>query len=832
MAQAHVPRARSKQPQRPRRPHYGRWILLILLLILINIGIGAGIYVYRIWQTLPPVHELKEWHPDEPLRIYAANGALLQEVGPQMRYALPIDQIPVQLQDAFIAAENSRFYSDNFLYYPVSFPGILRAAVVDLIHMAPVQGASTIPEQVARNFYLTPQKTISRKVAEILLAYKLAGHFTHTQILELYLNKIYLGQGAYGVQAAARTYYGKNVDQLTLGEMATIAGLPPAPSFLNPVVNPGLAKKRRAYVLSRMEKRGYISANEEAKANAEPILSRYHAAATNSAPYVTNWVANWLSQQFGSDFTYRSGLKVYTTILPRNQQAADEAVSIGLENYSMGLTSMVSKSYRGPIAQLTGSALQAALAGKRPDVLPPHDPANLKWGVVIRANAKNATVLLEGQQNVTLTLPDVRWARPRVGAPEPRTVDAVLHGGDLIWLRPYVHAVTAGAGHEWGTNVWSSAGKNAGWQLTQIPRVQGALVSLDSHTGAIHALVGGFSYELSHFDRAVFAYRQPGSGFKPFVYAAAMDAPALLASGKSTYMTPQTPIPDTPLSITLPTGQVYTPTNYSNQFSNTPIPVWSNLAYSHNVPSVRILMDIGIPYAAQYVQRFGFPASQIPQVPSMVLGAGDYTPLQLARAYAVFSSGGFLPKPYLITKIINSRGTQISLMNCPLGYAPPPQQTVVPPGVAYLLTEMMQQVVKIGTGVAAQSLGRNDIAGKTGTTNHENNAWFNGFSPHITTSVWVGYDDNRTMGRWAAGAREALPIWIHYMRTAMAGSPATGFFRPPSVTGPTISGGSNVIGVSDYLAGYPPVTTPTASTESAAGESLGDTLINTIKSLF
>ncbi len=828
MAQTKSPGARSKAPQ---RPHYGRWILLIILLILINIGIGISIYVYRIWETLPPVHELKAWHPDEPLRIYAADGALLQEVGPQMRYAVALDQIPVQLQEAFIAAENGRFFSNNPLYYPVSYPGILRAAMVDLIHMAPMQGASTIPEQVARNFYLTPQKTISRKIAEILLAYKLADHFDHKQILELYLNKIYLGQGAYGVQAAARTYYGKGVDKLTLGEMATIAGLPPAPSVLNPVANPELAKKRRAYVLKRMESRGYISSAEVASAKAEPILSRYHASASDSAPYVTDWIASWLTQQFGSDFTYRSGLKVYTSIVPKDQTAANEAVAVGLENYDMGLSSMDPKIYRGPVAKLGGSQLQSALSGKRPDMLPPRDPANLKWGVVISADAKSATVALEGRKNITLTLRDVRWARPRLGAALPRQVNAVLQGGDLVWLRPYVNAVTAGAGQEWGANVWSSAGKNPGWQLTQIPQVQGALVSLDSRSGAIHALVGGFSYELSHFDRAVFAYRQPGSGFKPFVYAAAMDAPALLASGQSSYMTPQTPIPDTPLSITLPDGQIYAPTNYSNQFSNTPIPVWSNLAYSHNVPSVRILMDIGIPYAAQYVQRFGFPAKQVPQVPSMVLGAGDYSPLQLARAYSVFSSGGFLPHPYLITKIVNSRGTQISLLNCPLGYAPPAPQTVIPPGVAYLLTEMMQQVIKIGTGVAAQSLGRNDIAGKTGTTNHENNAWFNGFSPRITTSVWVGYDDNHTMGRWAAGAREALPIWIHFMRTAMAGSPATGFPRPSSVTGPTISGGSNVIGVSDYLAGYPPVA-PTASTTSSSGMDTGDKLINTIKNLF
>ncbi len=813
-----------------RKRHVGRWVFLIVLLIFANLFIGAAIFTYRIWATLPPVHELKEWHPDEPLRIYAANGSLLQVVGPQMRYALPLSQIPTKLQDAFIAAENSHFYSSNPLYYPVSLPGILRAAFVDLTHMAPVQGASTIPEQVARNFYLTPQKTITRKVAEILLAYKLAQHFTHAQILELYLNKIYLGQGAYGVEAAAETYFGKRIDQLTLGEMATIAGLPPAPSYLNPVVNPKLASKRRDYVLRRMHARGYITRAEMDAAEQEPILSRYHESASNTAPYVTDWIANWLSQEFGTDFTYRSGLKVYTSIDPQDQQAANRALEIGLENYDMGLTSLDPKTFRGPITRLHGADYQSALAGKRPEALPPHDPANLKWAVVIASSAKSAELSLEGKKTITLTLRDVAWARSRPGGPKPRAVDAVLQHGDLVWVRPYVTAVTAGAGQEWGANVWSSAGPDAGWQLTQIPKVQGAIVSLDSHTGAILAMSGGFSYELSHFNRAVFAYRQPGSGFKPFVYAAAMDAPALLASGNSSYMTPQTLIPDTPLSITLPSGQVYSPTNYSNQFSNTPIPVWSNLAYSHNVPSVRILMDVGIPYAVQYVQRFGFPAKQIPSVPSMVLGSGDFAPIQMARGYAVFSNGGYLVKPYLIRKIVKSNGTQVSLLGCPMGYEAPPSEPAIPTGVAYLMTEMMQQVIKIGTGVAAQSLGRHDIAGKTGTTNNENNAWFNGFSPQITTSVWVGYDDNHSMGRWAAGAREALPIWIHYMKTALSKTPDLPFPRPSTVSGATESFASP-IGVSDYLTGYPPVASVTSATAST-NSSESSKLIETIKNLF
>ena len=759
------------------------WWKPAAIVFVLNVAVALGAWTWWIWDQLPPVKTLEKWQPEEPLRIYAANGQLLQVIGPQIRFALPLKKIPKRVQNAFIAAENAQFFSHNPLYYPVSYPGILRAAVVDLIHMAPVQGASTITEQVARNFYLSPQKTITRKIAEILLAYKLAARLSHDAILDLYLNKIYLGQGAYGVEAAARTYYGKNLSQLSLADAATLAGLPAAPSAFNPVKNPTLARKRRDYVLHRMFVDHFITHHALIMAEAKPIRTNYHQPSSNIAPYATDWIRKWLEKRFGPDFTYRRGLRVYTTISLKDQRAADRSLAIGLENYAMGLDSLDPKSWRGPIARLHGHALRAASKGQRPAILPTRDPANLRWGVVLQSDPWHARVKLEGRRTVILDWRDVAWARKRPHHPPTTVVDQILKRGDLVWLRRYVASASAGSGNRnWGgTHVWQRV-PSPGWQLTEVPHVQGALVSLDSHTGAILALSGGFSYELSHFDRALYAYRQPGSGFKPFVYAAAMDGKALKAAGNRHYLTPISLIKDTPLTIPLANGHFYRPTNYSNTFSSTPVPVWEDLADSHNVPSVRLLMHIGISYAAAYVHRFGFPIQQIPQVPSMVLGSGDYTPMQIVRGYATFGNGGFLSTPYLISRIQTASGQHISLRNCPLGHTPTLSTApVIPPGVAFLLTRMMEHVIRQGTGVAAQILHRRDLAGKTGTTNDENNAWFTGYNPKIVATVWVGYDNNQGMGHWAAGAREALPIWIHFMKTALRGEANLRFTQPPSV---------------------------------------------------
>ncbi|WP_083251535.1 penicillin-binding protein 1A [Acidihalobacter yilgarnensis] len=788
--------------------------VVVLLVVFGTLGVGS--WLIYLWHSLPSVAELKHWNPATPLRIYAANGQLLSVDGPRLRDTLQSQQIPDQLRNAFVSAENGHFWSNNPIYYPVSFPGILRAAWIDLIHFAPVQGASTIPEQVARNFYLSPEKTITRKVREILLAYKLTQHFSHRDILDLYLNKIYLGNGAYGIGAAAQIYYGKQVDALSLPQMAMLAGLPAAPAYFNPLANPKDARARRNYVLGRMLVHGYISQQEAREAEAAPLTAQYHTEGRNIARYATQWIEQWLVSQYGADMTYRTGLRVYTTIVPRLQSAANEAVATGLENYSMGLDSLDPKQYQGPVAHLDETQITQALNGVRPTVLPPQDPANLHWGLVLSTTRSHAKISLEGQESIDLGQRGVAWIAGAPNAKKSPQVDVakLLKRGDLVWLRHYVNPGWPANGEDWRTAVWKTpAPGEAGWQLTQIPKVQGALVGMDNSTGAIVSIAGGFSYSLSHFDRALYAYRQPGSSFKPFVYAAALDGPELLAHGKSNYLTPISLIADTPLKIKLPNGTYYKPTNYEKTFSDTPIPLWKDLADSINVPSVRILMHVGIPYAIQYAKQFGFKNTQLPPVPSLVLGAADVTPMQMARAYAVFSNGGFLINPYLITKVIKADGEALPLKNCTLCVTQPPNKPVITPGVAYLMTRMLQRVIRNGTGIAAKPLGHY-LAGKTGTTNDEKNAWFVGYGRHYIASAWVGYDNNGPMGHWAAGAREALPIWIHFMKSALAEEGDYPFFKPQDITQASINPKTGTLEseggqVFDFLSGFlPPASVP------------------------
>ena len=799
----------------PRKPR--RWLKVVLILLVLGLAGASGLagWLYVQWRSLPSVAQLRHWRPSLPLEIYGANDHLLATIGPELHDTVSLRQMPMQLGNAFVAAENAHFWSHNPLYFPVSYPGILRAAWIDLTHLAPVQGASTITEQVARNFYLSPRKTVTRKVREILLAYKLARHFDRREILTLYLNKIYFGNGAYGVGAAARVYYGCAVDQLTLAQMAMLAALPAAPEYFSPLVHPKAARGRRNYVVARMLADGYITSLQASRADAAPLTASYHPQGNNLAPYVTEWITKWLVSRLGPDKTYRQGLHVYTTIEPRLQKAANRAVAVGLENYAMGLDSLDPQTYRGPVAHLDAQQLHAALGGKRPTQLPARDPANLRWAVVLSAKQGQVRMSMEGVQTVTLGSAGLSWAaKSAKGAP-------VLKRGDLVWLRPYVDPGRPPNAQAWRTAVWKKPSGPQRWELAQLPRVQGALVSMKNSTGAIVALVGGFSYEMSHFDRALYAFRQPGSAFKPFVYAAALDGPELLAAGKTGYMTPVTPVADTPLSIKLPNGQIYKPANYEGTFSKQPIPLWKDLADSINVPSVRVLMHVGIPYAIRYATQFGFPKSRLPAVPSLVLGAADLSPLQMVRAYSVFSNGGSLPHPYFITQVVDGQGHSLPLTGCQLCQSSTPPQSVITEGVAYLMTTMLQRVISDGTGVAARSLGHY-LAGKTGTTNDQKNAWFVGYGRHVVTGVWMGYDNNRGMGRWAAGAREALPIWIHYMHAALKGVQSLPFFRPPDVVQATVdpktgrlsdSGGQTF----DFLAGFlPPASSPTLPGSSTA----------------
>lgn len=799
----------------PRRPRRWRRIVLAALTVCFVGALGISGWLYVQWKSLPSVAQLRHWRPAIPLRIYGANGTLLATIGPELHNAVSLRAMPMQLGNAFVSAENGHFWSHNLLYFPVSYPGILRAAWIDLTHLAPVQGASTITEQVARNFYLSPQKTITRKIREILLAYKIARHFDRREILALYLNKIYFGNGAYGVGAAARVYYGVAVDQLSLAQMAMLAALPAAPEYFNPLAHPKAARERRDYVIGRMLDEGYISSLQATRAEAAPLTASYHTQGSNTAPYVTAWITKWLVSRFGPDITYRQGLRVYTTIVPRLQQAANHAVAIGLENYSMGLDSLDPQRYRGPITHLDAKQMRTALEGQRPSQLPARDPVNLHWGVVLKVAHGGVSVSLEGLQTVSLRGDALSWAHAAKG----KGVD--LHRGDLVWLRRYLNPGKPQNGQFWRTAVWKKPSGPRGWELAQLPRVQGSLVSMNNSTGAIVALVGGFSYEMSHFDRALFAYRQPGSAFKPFVYAAALDGPELLAAGKTDYLTPVTPIADTPLSIKLPNGKTYKPVNYEGTFSKTPIPLWKDLADSINVPSVRVLMHVGIPYAIHYAEQFGFPKSQLPAVPSLVLGAADVTPMQMARGYTVFSNGGFLPHPYFVTQVVNGQGKNLPLTGCALCQQSSAPKSVITGGVAYLMTNMLQRVISDGTGVAARPLGHH-LAGKTGTTNDQKNAWFVGYGRHLVAAVWVGYDNNQSMGRWAAGAREALPIWIHFMHKALDGEPSLPFFRPPDIVQASVNPKTGYLSdtngqVFDFLAGFlPPSQSPAMPTNTTA----------------
>lgn len=807
-------RKKNRQKREPGR--FWRHTGQIVLFLVVFGALGTGSWLTYLWKTLPSVSQLKHWTPATPLRIYAANGQLLSVAGPHLRDTLQSTQIPEQLRNAFVSAENGHFWSTNPVFYPVSFPGILRAAWIDLIHLAPVQGASTIPEQVARNFYLSPKKTITRKIREILLAYKLAQNFSHRDILDLYLNKIYLGNGAYGIGAAAQIYYGKSVEALSIPQMAMLAGLPASPTYLNPLANPQAARKRRNYVIERMKAHGYLTSQQALEAESSPLTAQYHIEGHDIARYATQWIEHWLVAQFGANTTYRTGLQVYTTLVPRLQTVADKSMAIGLENYSMGLDSLDVKKYQGPIAKLDQAQMTQALNGVRPAVLPPQDPANLHWGVVIKSSANNAVISLEGQESLILGQRGVAWTASSAnhGRTKPVNISKLLERGDLIWLRHYVNPGKPANGEYWRTAVWRSPSPGeAGWELTQIPKVQGALVGMNNSTGAITAITGGFDFSLSHFDRALYAYRQPGSSFKPFVYAAALDGPELLAHGKSGFLTPVSLIEDSPLKVKLPNGTFYKPTNYEKTFSNTPIPLWKDLADSINVPSVRILMHVGIPYAIDYAKQFGFKGSQLPPVPSLVLGAADVTPLQMARAYAVFSNGGFLIHPYLITKVIKANGDPLPMNNCALCLVSPPDKPVITPGIAYLMTRMLQRVIEDGTGVAAKALGHH-LAGKTGTTNDEKNAWFVGYGRHYIASVWVGFDNNAPMGRWAAGAREALPIWIHFMKAALVGEGNYPFFQPQDITQASINPKTGTLESTggetfDFLSGFlPPASTP------------------------
>lgn len=739
----------------------------------------AGVGYLVLAPKLPSVDALRDVELQVPLKVYAADGSLLAEFGEKRRTPLTYEEVPQAMVDAFIAAEDQRFYE----HPGVDYQGLIRAIWYLVRTGEKGPGGSTITMQVARNFFLSREQTYLRKANEILLALKIERELTKQDILELYVNKIYLGHRAYGVGAAAKVYFGKPVQELTLPQIAMIAGLPKAPSALNPITNPDRARQRRGYVLGRMLDQGFIDETAYAEAMKAPVeTADTGEQASSLAPYVAEMVRQDMVERFGESDAYTAGYEVYTTLDVRRQRAARRALRDALHAYDER------HGYRGPVDTLDlkeGLDLEQArerLAGYE-------SVADLRNALVLEVEPERARLLVAGVDTpVELGMDALKWAKPfqtreRIGA-APDKVSDVLEVGHVVRLR--------------------KVGED-GFRLAQVPEVAGALVSIDPHDGSLLALVGGYDFYQSSFNRVTQAKRQPGSAFKPFIYSAA------LAKG----YTPATLVNDAPVVFRDEALEsTWRPENYSGQFFG-PTRLRKALYHSRNLVSIRVLRDIGIPHTVDHAAKFGFEPGQLPKNLSLALGSASVTPLELARGYAVFANGGFRIQPHFIRRIVDGAGDVVFRTRAPLacdpcepegdgdavveevargnpadseqGDAENGKQTpvsaprAITPQNNYLMNSMMRDVIKRGTGRRAQSLGRGDLAGKTGTTNDQRDAWFSGFNHAVVATAWVGFDQVQPLGRGETGARAALPMWIDYMRVALDGVPERSLEQPPGL---------------------------------------------------
>lgn len=740
-----------------KRPHLFRNLLLMLISLFITLIIVASLFYLYLDKQLPDVDELKSVRLPIPMRIYTHQGQPIAEFGELHRNLVRLNEVPTLMVQAFLATEDQRFLE----HHGVDFYGLLRAASEVLITGSKVQGGSTITMQVARNFYLSREKTFLRKFTEILLSLKIEREFTKEQILELYLNKIFLGNRAYGIAAAAQVYFDKTLNQLTLPEMATIAGLPKAPSAINPIVNPIAAKQRRDHVLARMFELGYISKPVYKAAIKTPIKTRPDTEISSmlKAPYVAEMVRDMMYKSFGDDI-YMKGYNVYTTLNTSQQIAANNALSDALLAYDRR------HGYRGPeknIGPLDPKKLILALntLHRIPTI------NDLQPAIVMLITDEGVMALLANNQSITIPWAGLAWTIPQLDSTQltspPEALKDKVHIGDIIRVQ-----------HNKNT-----------WQLAQIPKVQGALVALNPQNGAISALVGGFDYNLSKFNRVIQAERQPGSAFKPFIYAAALAKGYTLANVFN----------DAPLIFDIPgRDEPWRPQNDNHTFGG-PTRLRVALAKSVNLVSVRLLQAINVPYVLAYAKRFGFNPKKLPRNLSLALGTGEVTPIELTRAYAVFANGGYRITPYLIDHITNEQGDiiyqaepKIACEACIMGRidAPAPDAKdnpyapqAIPPDIAFLTTSALKDVIRYGTGYQARSLGRRDIAGKTGTTSDYVDTWFSGFNNDLVATVWIGFDQPTSVLEY--GAKAALPMWIDFMRVALKGKPERTMPQPADI---------------------------------------------------
>ena len=709
---------------------------LFIGLALFAVGLLA-IAVLTTYPKLPSLDAVQNYQPRMPLMIYSSDGKLIGSYGEERRAFTEIKDFPQVLKNAVIAAEDKRFYD----HWGVDVIGVGRAIIGNLTSGGVQSGASTITQQVARNFYLTNERTLTRKFNEALLAYKIEQSLTKDQILELYFNQIYLGQRAYGFAAASQVYFNKPVQELTLAEASMLAGLPKFPSAANPLVNPKRAKQRQEYILNNMVELGMITPEQKNAAfNEELHYERHVQDIDQTSLYVAEMARQELYEKYGED-AYTQGFKVYTTVDTDSQRVATNALRKTLRGFDRG------SAYRGAEGYLELSKDTdedtEEIVGKYLSTM--HAVDGLEPAVVITASKnKGITAQITTGERIQLTPAQMGGAR-----------NAVLNAKlEETQIRP-------------GAVIRVQKVKGSGWRIAQEPALQGALVALDARTGAVRALVGGYNFHSKNFNRATQAMRQPGSSFKPFVYSA----------GLSKGMTAATLINDDPISIPGAGrgGRPWTPKNSDGRYDG-PITLRHALTRSKNMVSIRILMATGVNYTQQYIQKFGFKPNNHPANLSMALGAGSSTPLQMAEGYAVFANGGYKVSAYVIDKIYDSQNHLKAQMQPLVAGENAPQ--VIDPRNAYIMYKMMQDVVKYGTARGALALGRSDIAGKTGTTNDNKDAWFVGFNPDIVTAVYIGFDKPRSMGRAGYGGTIALPVWVEYMRHALKGKPSTGMKVP------------------------------------------------------
>jgi penicillin-binding protein 1A len=673
--------------------------------------------------NLPALGALTEYQPKIPLRIYTAEGVLMGEFGEERRAIVGIAEVPTQLKNAIIAAEDERFYE----HPGIDYVGVLRAAYANLVAGGRRQGASTITMQVARNFFLSSEKTLTRKLYEALLAFKIEHSLSKEQILELYINQIYLGQRAYGFGAASQIYFGKALGQLSLAETAMLAGLPKAPSTYNPIANPQRAKQRQHYVLRRMTELGFIDATQYEDALKASLRPRREVSEYSvHAEFAAEMVRQSLAEIYPED-VYTRGFRVYTTIRKADQEAAYVALRKGVMEYDRR------QGYRGPEGYASLPAAAAADEDDFEDALADRpDSDELIAAVVLAADAKQVEAALRTGERFTVSGEGLRFVARSLDAkagPQKR-----IRRGAIIRVQ--------------------REGKS--WQILQLPEAEAAFIALDPRDGAIRALVGGFDFGRNKFNHVTQAWRQPGSSFKPFIYSASLEKG----------FTPATVIPDEPVVLEAEeTGsQRWEPKNYDGKFEG-PMRLRTALAKSKNMVSIRILDAIGPKYAQEYVTRFGFDPEKHPPYLTMALGAGSVTGWQMARAYAVFANGGYLVQPYFIHKIVDDRGN-------PLALAEPRRSgdealRVIDERNAFIMDNMMQEVTRSGTAARAARLNRGDLAGKTGTTNEFVDAWFAGYQPSLVAVSWVGFDQPRTLGKNQTGGVVALPVWIGYMEKVL-----------------------------------------------------------------